>query len=143
MPEKKWKQSKNPLYRGDHKDTVSLPTSDANESVVRHVLYLEGPGRASPYLSTSERQETAKRFAQKGGVWETLVARVKAEGVGHISRLELLGMLKGKGKGKAAWPSAFEIMQARRYVEEHGEHLLDFRNIIDAKATIVKIFVKK
>lgn len=142
MPEKKWKQSKSLLYRGDHTDVVSVPRFDADDSVVRHVLYLEGPGRETPYLSTSEQRQVAERFAQAGGVWETSVACAKAEGVGHISRLDLLTMLRGKGKGKATWSSAFEVMQARRYVEQHCEHLLDFRETKDAEAATKKIFSK-
>jgi hypothetical protein len=110
--------------------------------VVRHVLYLEGPGRETPYLSTSEQREVAERFAQAGGVWETSVAHANAEGIGHISRLELLGILRGNGKGAATWPNAFEVMQARRYVEQHAEHLLDYRETSDAEAATKKIFVK-
>jgi hypothetical protein len=142
MPRKKWKQNKSHLYRGDHKDAVSVPRSDADGSVVRHVLYLEGPGRETPYLSTSEQREVAERFAQAGGVWETSVTRANAEGVKYISRLELLGILRGNGKGAATWSNAFEVMQARRYVEQHAEHLLDFRETADAEVATKKIFVK-
>lgn len=142
MPAKKWKQSRDPLYRGDHKDTVSVPTPGADGSVIRHVLYLEGPGRETPYLSTSERREVAKRFAQAGGVWEVSVAHAKANGVGHISNSELLGLMNGNGKGIANWPNAFEVMQARRYVEEHSEHLLDFRDVAEVKNTVNQIFSK-
>lgn len=142
MPQNKWKQNKSHLYRGDHRDVVSVPRPDADRSVVRHVLYLEGPGRETPYLSTAEQREVAERFAQAGGVWETSVTRAKAEGVRHISRLELLGLLKGNGKGVATWPNAFEVMQARRYVEQHAEHLLDFRETSDAEAATKRIFVR-
>lgn len=72
MGAKKWKQKKDPLYRGDFKDRVSAPTPNADDSVIRHVLYLEGPGRETPYLSTSERRGVAERFAQAGSVWEVL-----------------------------------------------------------------------
>jgi len=36
-------------------------------------------------------------------------------------------MLRPGRRGIAAWPSTFEVLQARRYVEEWKEHLLDFR----------------
>jgi hypothetical protein len=142
MTSRKWKQSKDPLYRGDHKDAVSIPTPEADPSVIRHVLYLEGPGRKTRYLSTSERREVAERFAQAGGVWRTSVNIAKADSVTHISNSELLGLMKGNGKGKAKWPDAFEVMQARRYVEEHSEHLLDFQGILEVDATVKKIFFK-
>ena len=63
MKQQAWKASKDPLHRGDAKESVRPPTPSADESVVRHVLYLEGSGRETPYLSTSEVYETAKRFA--------------------------------------------------------------------------------
>jgi len=50
--------------------------------------------------------------------------------------------MKGNGKGKAKWPSSFEVMQARRYVEQWGEHLLDFRQIDDTAKVVKKIFKK-
>jgi hypothetical protein len=142
MPVKKWKRSKDPLFRGDHRDAVSVPNPVADGSVVRHVMYFEGPGRETPYLSTSERRDVAERFAQAGGVWEVSVPDAIANGVGHISNSELLGLMTGNGKGVAKWPDPFEVMQARRYVEEHNEHLLDFRNIVEPVATVRKIFSK-
>ncbi|NOY92643.1 MAG: hypothetical protein GXP55_15755 [Deltaproteobacteria bacterium] len=53
----------------------------------------------------------------------------KKQGVVHWSRKELLGLLKGPGKGKASWPSVYEVMQARKRVEQHSEHLLDFEQL--------------
>ena len=50
--------------------------------------------------------------------------------------------MKGNGKGKAKWPNAFEVMQARRYVEQWGEHLLDFHGIQEPSAVTKKIFEK-
>ncbi len=138
---KKWKVSKDPLYRGDGKDSVCVPNPDADDSIVRHIMYFEGPGRETPYLSTSEEYELAENFSN-GAVWQTLVKIVKAELVSHISRTELLSLMKGNGKGKTKWPNAFEVMQARRYVEQWGEHLLDFRKIEDSAATTKKIFKK-
>jgi hypothetical protein len=110
--------------------------------VVRHVLFLEGPGRQTPYLSTTERREVADRFAQSGGIWETSVAVAKVGGVNHMSNSELLGLMKGNGKGSAKWTSAFEVMQARRYAEEHSEHLLDFRAVSNPQSVVRQIFKK-
>ena len=138
---KKWKVSKDPLYRGDGKKSVCVPSPDADDSIVRHVMYFEGPGRETPYLSTSEEFELAENFSN-GTVWQTLVKIAKAESVGHISRTELLSLMKGYGKGNAKWPNAFEVMQARRYVEQWGEHLLDFREIEEPSPIVKKIFKK-
>ncbi len=98
---------------------------------MRHVLYLEGFGRETPYLSVSESWETAESFAQEhdGAVWTTDVPTCHREKVKHRSHKELLGLLRGKGKGDAVWPSAYEVMRARAYVERHLEHLVDFRDL--------------
>lgn len=136
-----WKKRKHPLFRGDARNAVCVPNPDADDSIVRHVMYLEGPGRETPYLSTSEKYEFAERFSN-GAVWETFVAVARKESVEHISRTELLSLMKGNGKGKAKWPNAFEVMQARRYVEQWGEHLLDFREVDNPVETTKKIFVK-
>jgi len=138
---KKWKLSKDPLFRGDAKDSVCVPNPDADDSIVRHVMYFEGPGRETPYLSTSEEYELAENFAN-GTVWQTYVKLAKKESVGHIGRTELLSLMKGNGKGKAQWPNPFEVMQARRYVEQWGEHLLDFREVEDPAKITKKIFSK-
>lgn len=138
---KPWKMRKDPLFRGDARDAVCTPNPDADDSIVRHIMYLEGPGRESPYLSTSEEYGLAEIFSN-GAVWETSVAAARKESVGHISRTELLSLMKGNGKGKAKWPSAFEVMQARRYVEQWGEHLLDFRGVNEPAQTTKKIFAK-
>ena len=134
---KKWKMSKNPLYRGDGKDSVCVPNPKADDSIVRHIMYFEGPGRETPYLSTSEEYELAEEFSN-GSVWETFVKIAKKESVQHINRTELLSLMKGNGKAK--WPNAFEVMQARRYVEQWGEHLLDFRNVDDPSTVTKKNF---
>jgi hypothetical protein len=69
----------------------------------------------------------AERFAgSTGKVYETLVPDAVSAGVEHISHVELLKLLKGTGHGQAKWRSAFEVMQARRYVEQSVEHLLGF-----------------
>lgn len=127
---KKWKETRDPLFRGDLAEEVRLPTPAADPSMVRHILYLDGAGRETPYLSTSEWRDIAELFAgREGRVWQTKVPRAKAEKVRHLSRRELVQLLRGKGKGAASWPSPFEVMQARRYVEEWREHLLDFREL--------------
>ena len=125
--ERRWRHQSDPLLRGDSADCVCLPTPSADDSIVRHVLYLEGAGRETPYLSTSEQREVATHFAGPDGrVWKTMLRQVREGGLGHISRRELLGLLKGRGKGRARWKSAFEVAQARRYVEQWYEHLVDF-----------------
>ncbi len=129
MPElRRWKASRDPLFRGDSKEAVSLPVPLADPSIVRHVLYLGGAGRETPYLSATESETIAERFVGTDGrVWKTIVARIKASGIQHISRAELLRLLRGRGKGAARWNRPYEVMRARKYVEEHLEHLLDFR----------------
>lgn len=142
MANKKWKMRRNPLYRGDRKENVSIPTPNADHSIVRHILFLEGPGRDTPYLSTTEEYDVAMYFANGGHVWQTYAKKMKEEGVAHISKSELLQLMKGNGKGKAKWPSAFEVMQARRYVEQWGEHLLDFRELTGVESIVEAIFEK-
>ena len=142
MAKRKWRIRKDPLFRGDHRDSVCVPVPTASPSIVRHVMYLEGPGRETPYLSTSEQSDVAERFGQHGGVWSTSVPHASANGVLHISNSTLLGLMKGDGKGDAKWPNAFEVMQARRYVEEHSEHLLDFRQVDDPQTVVRRIFTK-
>jgi len=138
---KKWRMSKDPLYRGDAKNSVCVPNPKADDSIVRHIMYFEGPGRETPYLSTSEEYDLAENFSN-GSVWKTFVKIARKESVLHISRTQLLSLMKGNGKGEAKWPNAFEVMQARRYVEQWGEHLLDFRNIGNPSEVTKKIFSK-
>jgi hypothetical protein len=104
-------------------------------------MYLEGPGRETPYLSTTEDHDVAEHFSC-GLVWQTMVRIAQAESICHISRSELLQLMKGNGKGRAKWPSAFEVMQARRYVEQWGEHLLDFRHVEFPEKAARKVFSK-
>ncbi len=141
-PSPKWKQSKHPLFRGDSKSGVRSPTPSADASIVRHILYLEGPGRDTPYLSTTEQQAAAEHFAANGAIWQTFVKKVYENGVKHISNAELLTLMKKNGKGEAKWDDAFEVMQARRYAEQWSEHLLDFRDIT-APEQIVSILFEK
>lgn len=142
MATQTWKQNRDPLYRGDHALSVCEPTPEADGSVIRHVLYLEGPGRQTPYLSTTEHREVAVRFAQANGVWTTTVPVAASVGVRHLSNAELLRLMRGNGQGLAKWPSASEVSTARRYVEEHGEHLLDFRTVDQATVSAKNIFKK-
>lgn len=138
MAESRWKQSEDPLFRGSDREAAGRPTPAADPSIVRHILYLDGYGRETPYLSTTESPEAARHFAHaNGAVWRTMVARARRAGVGHRSRKELLQNLRGLGKGDAAWPSAYEVMQARAYVEQWQEHLLDFREVSGAVSEVV------
>jgi hypothetical protein len=126
----RWKASEDLLFRGDSRDGVQLPTPGASDSIVRHILYLDGFGRPTPYLSTSEVRDVAARFASSGGrVYTTAVPGWAAHGVKHISQSELLQLLTGKGKGKASWNNALEVMQARRHAEESAEHLASFCDV--------------
>ncbi|WNV06942.1 hypothetical protein RP726_20940 (plasmid) [Candidatus Methylospira mobilis] len=142
MSIKKWKQRKDPLLRGDSKTGVQVPTPNADDSIVRHILYLEGPGRETPYLSASDNTEAAEFFAKGGAIWSTFVKKANNHGVRHISNSELLSNMKGNGKGKAKWDDAFEVMTARRYAEQWSEHLLDFRDISDPDNVVTSIFDK-
>ena len=127
MAASSWKQKSGTLYRGDVKDGVALPVPDAEKSLVRHILYLEGYGRTTPYLSTSESKDTASHFAgTTGHVYEGTPRTWPSQNVAHRSRRELLQLLRGKGHGDAKWNSAFEVLRAYQYVEEHLEHLADF-----------------
>jgi hypothetical protein len=140
---RKWSASKNPLYRGDQANGVCVPNPGADKSIVRHILYLEGPGRETPYLSNTELLEIAERFAGSDGkIWQAFVADAKAFGVTHLSKSELISLLKGPGKGNAKWSSAFEVMRARQYVEQWSEHLLDFSQVEEPGVIIAKLYKK-
>lgn len=115
------------LFRGDDPAGVTIPVPAADASLVRHILYLGGKGRETPYLSTSEDRTSAEVF---GAVWETSHNKVKAEehrGVRVRAYTELLAVLQGRGHGDAGGYSPFQVSQARKFVERHLEHLLDFR----------------
>jgi len=139
-----WRRKTDPLYRGDAVDAVFIPVPDADASIVRHILYLDGYGRETPYLSTTERIEVAAIFGARGGIWKTMAPFADEHGVGHIDNKQLLTLLKGKGKGKAKWPNAYEVLQAKRYAEQHFEHLFDFSSVDAAEVAgvVVKVFSK-
>jgi hypothetical protein len=138
-----------PLHRGDDRDEVRLPDPDASESFVRHILYLDGAGRSTPYASTTEDETIAQRFAgSDGAVWHTLVAKIQQTSVRYVSKSELLGLLRRKGMGAAAWTKASEVQQARAYVEQWGEHLVDFRALKgtpekELRAVVTQLFTKE
>lgn len=126
-----WKQSRDPLFRGDASDGVQVPTPKADPRLVRHILYLEGFGRETPYLSLSEDRESAEHFAPRSGgaVWQTQAPEAAGRGVRHISRKELLQTLKSGRAGVATWPSESEVQRARALVERWGEHLYDYSGL--------------
>lgn len=125
-----WRKKRDPLFRGDAAAGVAHPDPGADASIVAHILYLDGAGRSTPYQSTTESEEVARHFAgARGRIYETRATDAEARSVGHVSRFELVRLLRGKGQGRAKWSSALEVMQARRYVEMWSEHLLDFRQV--------------
>ena len=132
-----------PLLRGDARESVTRPAPDAHPPIVRHVLYLEGAGRDTPYVSTTEDEQTAERFAGRNGrVWYSLVARINAGRLRYISNSELLGLLRGKGKGDAAWPKASEVQRARANAELWAEHLIDFRSQKDKSTEDLDVLLR-
>ena len=125
-----WKKSHDPLFRGDSAAGVSLPDPAAGTSIVEHIIYLGGAGRATRYQSTTEAEDVATQFAGKTGkVYRTSAPRAETNRVVHLSQVELKSLLRGKGRGKAKASSALHVMQARRYVEQWAEHLLDFAKV--------------
>ncbi|MBK5938188.1 hypothetical protein [Halochromatium roseum] len=72
--------------------------------------------------------------ASEGSIYIAYPKQWPTLGVAHRPRKELLQLLRGHGKGDAAWPSAYEVMRARQYVEEWQEHLADFTAAADATA---------
>jgi len=125
----RWRAKRDPLFRGDGASAVTRPTPTGDSSVVRHILFLGGSGRETPYLSTTERRSVAEHFAgrHRGAVWKTNVNDWPGRAVKHFSRSDLSLMLRGKGKGLATWSSAWEVARARVLAEQWAEHLADFR----------------
>lgn len=104
-----------------------MPEPTATLSIVAHILYMGGRGRATPYSSTTESDDVARYFAGPGGgVWETTPAAATREGAKHLPRKQLIQNLRRFGKGKAKWHDAWEVTQAANFVEQWSEHLLDW-----------------
>ena len=139
----KWKLGHDQLYRGDMDPGPTPATFGSNPSIIRHILYLEGLGRETPYLSTSEFQASAQYFADGGGrVYTTNPMTWIGQNVSHIPRTMLNQLLTGKGKGRASWDRASDVRRARELVELHFEHLADFWTItsqadIDAATLVI------
>ena len=111
------------LFRGDGSEAVSIPDPAADPSLIRHILYLGGYGRQTPYLSTSSEEASAIKFARAGGrVWKTSGERAERLGARHLSRDELLAILKSSTSGRASWRNARQRLEARKLVELHAEH---------------------
>ncbi|MBI4700356.1 MAG: hypothetical protein HY744_04160 [Deltaproteobacteria bacterium] len=129
MARKPW-TTRDPLYRGDAAAGPAVPDPTSRTSLVAHVLYLGGPGRSTPFTSTTESVEVAEYFAgQTGQVWQTDVPTATTAGAEHLPRKQLLENLRGFGKGKAKWHDAFEVAQAAAYVAQWSEHLLDWTTV--------------
>ncbi|MEA3644097.1 MAG: hypothetical protein VBE63_29865, partial [Lamprobacter sp.] len=96
------------------------------------------------YLSASEDRNMASHFAaSEGAIYIAYPKQWSTLGVAHRSRKELLQLLRGHGKGDAEWPSAYEVMRARQYVEEWQEHLADFAAAGDATAQSLRGLVDR
>ncbi len=118
------------LFRGDSTDAVAVPDPASRTSIVEHILYLGGYGRETPFTSVTESEDAADHFAgSDGAVWLTAAPRATAAGAKHWSRRALLDNLRGFGKGRAKWRSAWDVAQARRYVAEWAEHLVDWSGV--------------
>lgn len=145
MAAARWKQCDD-LYRGDQTDGVCVPDPAADKSIVRHILYLEGKGRKTPYLSATEDRKTAETFAEPSGqVYLSNVSGWPDSDVAHISRDMLMQLLRGTGRGRASSKKASLVMTARNYVERHKEHLADFSKHETTESTSAacqKIFTK-
>ena len=129
------------LFRGDDAKSVALPDPRATRAVVSHILFLGGEGRATPWMSTTESKTTATHFAgPHGRVWTTDVPKAQHYGAKHVSKTDLLHLLKGYGKGKAKWGNAIEVAQARAYVLRWSEHLLDWKGHAAIAAAVAATF---
>jgi len=125
-----------PLYRGDNTEAVCVPDPTAGTGIVAHILYLDGPGRPTPFTSTTEDRDAAAHFAGRlGRVWNTDPPTAMAEGASHIPLNRLLSDLKGSGRGECRWTDPWEVAQARVYAERWREHLLDWRAVTPVDIT--------
>mgnify|MGYP000205040389 CR=1 FL=1 len=124
-----WKESEDLLFRGDSVEIPDPPKPNADDSLVRHILQVDGPGQQTPFLSTTESEVTARYFAlPKGFVLSTTVPVLREAELGYIGKKELLQLLVSRGKGDAKWHSAAEVKRAAQLVEQHAEHLADARS---------------
>ncbi|MBK8265152.1 MAG: hypothetical protein IPK80_27960 [Nannocystis sp.] len=118
------------LYRGDSRKGVALPDPAAPTKIVAHILYLGGAGRPTPFISTSASRSAAEHFAGRDGrVWQTDEDLASSLGALHISAAELQSNLTGNGKGQCRWDDPFEVAQARAYVKQWQEHLLNWSQV--------------
>ncbi len=86
-----WKESEDLLFRGDSLEIPDPPDPTAEASLVRHILQVDGPGQQTPFLSTTESEETARYFAlPKGFVLSTSVPVLQEADLGYIGNKELL-----------------------------------------------------
>lgn len=133
------------LYRGDSSEAVSVPNPHAKANIVAHILYLGSYGRETQYTSTSENEEDAEHFAGGGGaVWRALVAEATRAGAIHLSKQQLLGMLKGFGMGRAKWTNRAQVQEAHANVVEWNEHLFDWENVTSGiDQVIAGVFSKR
>lgn len=120
------------LYRGNDDEVAGRPDPRANDNLVRHVLYLGGRGRASPYLSATADRNEAAEF---GPTWETTSAAVQASGARHLPNDALIAALK-RNRGRARWPSTRDRQRALKYAEQHGEQLVDYGAFPDAPSAL-------
>jgi hypothetical protein len=127
---KQTRRKEDALYRGDNANGVAVPDPTASTGIVEHILYLDGPGRATPFTSTTEDRDVADHFAGKAGhVWNTDPPSAVAQGATHIPLGRLLSDLKGSGRGECRWKDPWEVAQARVYAERWREHLLNWRDV--------------
>ena len=118
------------LLRGDSPDGVAVPDPLAETSIVEHVLYLGGAGRATPFTSTTHSRDAALHFAgEDGRVWSATAKQADLHGATYVDNGRLLRDLTGKGKGRCKHTSPWEVKQARANVELWSEHLLDWSNV--------------
>jgi len=131
------KRSRLPLFRGNGRNGVAVPDPGSKILIVEHILYLGGAGRSTPFTSTTESREIAQHFAGgRGRVWRTDPETATSQGALHVPKDQLLRDLRGFGRGRAKWTSAWEVAHARALVERSREHLLDWSRV--PKASIAE-----
>jgi len=124
--------SDSPRYRGNDDEVAGRPAPKADSNLVRHVLYLGGRGRATPYLSITADRDEAATF---GALWKTSSAALRSSGAKHLPNDALIAALTSN-KGRARWPSTKDRLRAAKYAEEHGEELADFSAFDDESTAL-------